>query len=181
MEELISPRGMEPLEIGRLPEERWRDYRSIRLEALESESQAFSSSFEEEAGFSEQTWKARLRNVLFALAGGRPVGTVVIMFSDRLKTRHVANIFGVYVSHKYRNRGIGSRLLESAIAFAEGHKEIRKIKLTVNPEQEFAVQLYLSHGFRIVGRFSQEVQVNGKFSDEVLMEKALDRAIPTES
>ena len=175
MDELTSLRKNESIEIGRLPEERWADYRSIRLEALQSEPTAFSSSFEEESRFPEQTWKARLRNALFALADCRPVGTVAIVLSDGVKTRHIASIFGMYVAQQYRNRGIGSMLLESAITFAEEHAEIRKIKLTVNPEQKPAVELYVGHGFITVGRYSQDVQVNGKFYDELLMEKTLDR------
>ncbi len=174
MDELKSPRISESIEIGRLPEERWADYRNIRLEALQSDPTAFSSSFEEEGRFPEQTWKSRLSNALFALADGKAIGTVAVVLGEGAKTRHIANIFGMYVTQAHRNRGIGGRLLEAAIEFAEGHKEIRKIKLTVNPEQEFALRLYLSHGFRTVGRCAQEVQVNGRFYDELLLEKRLD-------
>ena len=36
------------IKIGKLPEERWYMYQDLRLEALQKDSIAFSSSFEEE-------------------------------------------------------------------------------------------------------------------------------------
>jgi ribosomal protein S18 acetylase RimI-like enzyme len=57
----------------------------------------------------------------------------------------------MYVSSKYRNQGIGSELLGSVILLIKGNKAVHKIKLTVNPEQEYAVKLYEKYGFSSIG------------------------------
>jgi len=43
--------------------------------------------------------------------------------------------------------------------------------LTVNPKQKAAVRLYKKYGFKIVGKLRKYLLVNGKFYDELVMEK----------
>jgi ribosomal protein S18 acetylase RimI-like enzyme len=100
-----------------------------------------------------------------------PIGMVGFLLNDRLKRKHVADIFGMYVSSKYRNQGIGSELLDNVILLIKESRAVRKIKLSVNPEQEYAVKLYNKYGFSSIGLSRDEHCVEGKFYDELLMEK----------
>jgi RimJ/RimL family protein N-acetyltransferase len=52
-------------------------------------------------------------------------------------------------------------------------KDVVKIKLTVNPEQKAAVKLYQKSGFKIIGRLEKELLIDGRFYDELIMEKLL--------
>ncbi len=161
------------LEIGKLPSERWEEYRDFRLEALRRVPAAFGSSPELEARLTEEEWRKRIQNTLFALWDGRPVGMVAFVLNDRPKTRHVADIFGVYVSADHRGEGVGTKLLEEAMRLIRKHRGVVKIKLTVNPEQRAAVKLYERAGFVVAGRLRKELKVGHRYFDELVMEKLL--------
>ncbi len=93
--------------------------------------------------------------------------------NSNAKSKHIANIFGVYVKKEYRGQGIGKKLIENVLASVQNGQSIIKIRLTVNPEQKVAFNLYRSHGFKVVGELKQELCVANKFYDELIMEKFL--------
>lgn len=161
------------IEIRKLPPERWKDFRGLRLEALQSDPLAFASSYEEEKPLTTEEWKKRVDNTLFALSNDTPVGMIVFIIGDRIKTNHIANIYGVYVKKEYRGQGIGNRLVEGALRTIQQNTNVTKIHLTVTAEQTAAIALYKKHGFIVVGKLERELQVNGKFYDELVMEKFL--------
>ena len=161
------------VEINKLDEIRWRDFRDLRLDALISDPTAFGSSYEEEAIMTEDEWKRRIKNVLFAMINDKLVGMIVFIFNNKIKTKHVANLYGVYVKKEYRRQGIGMNLLESALKVIELNGNISKIRLSVNPEQRAAVKLYEKYGFETVGKLLREYNIDNKFYDELIMEKLL--------
>lgn len=161
------------IEIRKLDEDHWRGYRELRLEALKNEPIAFSSSYEEELELTENDWRTRINNVLFAISDNVPIGMIVIGFNNRIKTKHVVEIFGVYVKEKYRDRGIGKKLMDAAMRTIQENGNVSKVKLGVNPEQRAAVKLYEDCGFRCVGSLISEIKVDGKYYDEFIMEKLM--------
>ena len=98
---------------------------------------------------------------------------LVMLVGERPKTRHIAEIFGVYVRSDYRGRGIGTMLLEYALSTIRTNARVIKVKLAVNPEQRAAVRLYGKMGFLEVGRFRKEIRVDDRYYDMVAMEKHL--------
>ena len=156
--------------IDRLSDSRWNDGRDLRLEALEKEPQAYSSTFEEEVELTESEWITRNRNAMYAFINDEPVGMIVMIIQDNPMTKHVANIFGVYVKKSHRELGIGSRLIEQAIKELSKNDQVVKIKLSVNTEQTAAVILYEKHGFKVVGNQEKEFYFNDRFYDDLLME-----------
>jgi len=161
------------IEVTRLPPERWKEARDLRLTALQTEPTAFGSSYEEEANFTEAEWKRRTANALFAISDNRPIGTITYLINERVKTKHIAQIFGVYVDPNFRGRGVGRNMLEKALDLIGENKGIVKVRLTVNPQRTAAITLYKSLGFAIVGELKNELKVGGEFYDEVIMEKML--------
>jgi len=161
------------LQIKKLPPERWKEFKEIRLYALENDPLAFGSSYEEEINFHDDLWKSRLKNALFAVHDDRPVGMVVFLINPKTKLNHVAEIFGVYVKEEYRGKKIGKQLIESAINLIRQNKSVIKIKLTVTDVQDSAIKLYSSFGFKVVGRHQKELKYEDKFYDGIIMEKML--------
>ena len=159
------------IEVKKLPAKRWKDCRDLRLDALKKDAAAFGSAYEEEKNFSESEWKRRAKNTLFALSDNFPVGMIVYVFNDKIKIRHIANIYGFYVKQSYRNLGAGKRLIETALSFIMKNKNIIKISLNVNPRQKSAVRLYKKFSFKVVGVMKKDLFVNGKFYDELILEK----------
>ena len=163
--------NFDDITISRLSPERYADFRVLRLEPLKTFSEAFGSSYEEESSFSDEVWKARIVNMLFALYKTSPIGMIGFLLRNRLKTRHIADVFSFYVSETYQGAGVGSRLMKEALLNIESDREIRKITLSVNCDMKAAVHLYTKFGFAISGRLTWELNVNGKFYDEFIMEK----------
>jgi ribosomal protein S18 acetylase RimI-like enzyme len=160
--------------IGRLPEDEWNKYREIRLECLKNDSIAFGSSYEEEKDHEESVWRSRIKDALFALdEKGNPVGVMAFLFNSRVKTKHRADIYSVYIRPEYRGKKIGIKLFEEALRLIKLNKDVVKINLTVNPLQKPAVKLYEHYGFKNVGKLSKELLIDGVFYDEVLMELIL--------
>ena len=161
------------IEVGRLGADRWEEHKALRLEALESDPTAFGSSVSDEATLSESDWQRRAGNALFAFADGKLVGTIAIIVSSKPKTKHVAEIFGVYVKASQRRKGIGKLLLEKALEELGRNPEVEKIRLTVNPEQRAALALYRRAGFHEVGTLHRELKVGDRYYDELIMEKQI--------
>jgi len=160
-------------EIRKLPAERWKEHKALRLEALKREPSAFGSSFEEEKRLTEEEWRRRMQNVLFAMSKERPIGMIAYVFNDRSKTRHIAEIFGVYVNTRHRARGVGTALLTETLSLVRKNRRIVKVKLAVNSEQLAALRLYQSAGFVVSGREKKELKVGRKYIDLLAMELLL--------
>jgi ribosomal protein S18 acetylase RimI-like enzyme len=161
------------IEIKKLNEDRWQDFRDLRLEALQTEPIAFSSSYEEEQLLPEPVWRERIKNVLFAMENEKPVGMVANFQSNRKKTNHVCEIWGMYVRREYRGQWIGNKLMAAVLEEIQNLKGVTKIKIGVNPTQKAAEHLYRKYGFKAAGHFKKEMCVNGIFYDEIFLEKFL--------
>lgn len=143
------------------------------MEALKSDPTAYGSSFEEEEALAEGEWRRRTQSVLFALSDDRPIGMIVYVFDKGLKTKHIAEVYGFYVTANHRGEGIGTRLLEHALSLIRRNKGIIKVKLAVNPEQRVAVRMYKRAGFVVTGRVEKELKVGKRFYGMLFMEMML--------
>lgn len=159
--------------ISRITADRWQDYRELRLEALKNEPVAFSSSYKEEQQINEAGWRARIENALFAMENDKLVGMAGFIRGYHLKTNHVAEIFGVYVRPAYRDKSIGKQLIAAVIEEIKNVDGIKKIRIGVNPTQKAAEHIYRKFGFKKVGLLKHDMQVDGKFYDELWLEKHL--------
>ena len=161
------------IEVKKLPAERWKEYRDLRLMALQTDPSAFGSAYEEEKDFTKVQWEQRMPNALFAISEGIPVGMIVYVINNKIKTKHVANIYGVYVKKEFRRQGIGNMLMESALKLIRKNPDVIKISLAVNPVQKAALRFYEKHGFKKTGILEKELKVDNRFYDEYLMVKFL--------
>ncbi|MEJ2506038.1 MAG: GNAT family N-acetyltransferase [Ignavibacteriaceae bacterium] len=161
------------IEIKKLSAKRWRDLRDLRLEALLNSPTAFGSSAEEEKLFKANEWKKRINNSIFATFNDKPVGIAVFIINEKIKTKHIANIYGIFVKKEFRGKGIGKKLINGTLKIISQNKSVSKIKLAVNPEQNAAVDLYKQFGFKVAGKLKNELRIDGKFYDELIMEKII--------
>jgi len=80
------------------------------------------------------------------LAGDHGIIGSLTLIINQIPTCRKAWIEDVVVDKNHREKGIGKKLIESAIEFAK-HKGISKIDLTSRPERFIANELYLKLGF----------------------------------
>lgn len=159
------------IEIKRLGEERWREVRDLRQEALEREPAAFCSAYKREATMDEEGWRRRTGDTLFAVSDGRPVGMIALGSEGGQRAGSVALLYGVYVRRESRGQGIGRRLVEAAVEAICEYPEVRRIELTVSASQAATIRTYEKCGFVRIG--PPEGGAESGRSDEVLMERRI--------
>jgi ribosomal protein S18 acetylase RimI-like enzyme len=72
------------------------------------------------------------------------------------------------VLREYRNTGIGSALTEASIGWAE-ETGLHKLCLSVFSSNTSAIALYKKFGFVEEGRRREQICIDGKYVNEILM------------
>lgn len=145
---VISVRPVEPDE--------WRIYRDVRLRALLDAPNAFGSTYEAEAGRTDEMWAARISaavasgraRVFFARDGENVCGLTWCNSSD--DEQMVVNVFQMWVNPTSRGMGVARALLRAAIDWAE-YVGARRVCLDVAEAEAPAMGLYMACGFRPAG------------------------------
>lgn len=78
----------------------------------------------------------------------------------------------VYVDGGHRGRGAGRSLLEALLPEAE-EAGLWKLLAGVFPDNEASLALFRSSGFREVGRYEKQAQLEGRWRDVVVLEKLI--------
>jgi ribosomal protein S18 acetylase RimI-like enzyme len=166
---------MIPSEIRVLAADDADAFSRLRLEALESDSQAFGSSAAEHRLLTLEVIRSRISSdpankfVVGAFVGGQLVGTAGLVRESNLKERHKARIWGVYVKAGVRGRGLGHSMLSEVLQRATRIEGLEQILLAVAASQAAAIALYHSFGFTSYGREPRALKVGDHYIDEELM------------
>ena len=84
---------------------------------------------------------------------------------------HVGTL-GTYVDLKARRLGIASRLFENTLAAAI-EKGYEKVFTFVRADNPAALATYHRHGFEIIGTASRQAKIDGRYVDEIMIERSL--------
>src|SRR4051812_21225451 len=112
-------------------------YWGLRLEALKNHPEAFLTSYEESVtreNAVEQTarnFTAEGNFTFGAFDQGKLIGVVTLLLEERMKIRHRANIFAMYVTPSSRGLGAGKALMTAAVQKAKDVGGIEQINLNV--------------------------------------------------
>ncbi|MBR0846185.1 GNAT family N-acetyltransferase [Bradyrhizobium diazoefficiens] len=144
-------------------------YRAIRLEALETNPEAFGSTFERERELPLARFEERLAasDVFGAFIADELVGVAVFHWEQGGKTAHKAVLWGMYVRPQARKSGTGRRLVDAVAAHAA--ERVEQLQLAVVSENDAALRLYAAAGFVEYGREVKALKQDGRYYDEVLM------------
>ena len=159
-------------------------HRALMLEAYERHPDAFTSSTSERARLPISWWAERLPPgdeadsiVIGAFdEQDRLVGAAGLSVEGRIKSRHKATLFGMYVAPAARSLGVGRHLVEAVLAAARARAGLRVVQLTVTEGNDAARGLYERCGFRGFGVEPMAVFVEGRFHGKVHM--WLDLRVP---
>ena len=145
--------------------------RGLRLEGLRLHPQSFGSAWEEEAVHPLTWWRDRLAGParwLGAEIDGELVGLTVVSLNPRMKHAHSADIGAVYVRERFHRRGVAHALMQSAMEYLKTNRALYAT-LTVGAENDAARRLYERFSFVACGQLERELNVDGRFHDELLM------------
>lgn len=93
------------------------------------------------------------------------------VFNPREAYQFVADI-SVYVERSCRGKGVGGALLPQLDQLGRRHG-FHKLVLAAFPFNPAGMALYARHGFRTVGIYHEQGQLDGRWVDTVVMEKLL--------
>ena len=79
------------------------------------------------------------------------------------------DLYSLFVSPKYRNRGIATTIIDCAVNHCK-KKNLIKIVLEVNEKNTKAYNFYISRSFKKIGRRKNYYQLGGNYFDAILME-----------
>jgi RimJ/RimL family protein N-acetyltransferase len=105
--------------------------------------------------------------VYVAVDGDQIVGRLSLARDPHPASKHVADL-GLMVAATHRRRGIGTALLDAAVAWAKG-SGVSKLELHVFPWNEPAIRLYERFGFEREGLRRAHYLRNGEAVDALLM------------
>ena len=142
----------------------------MRLAALRSDPQAFSSKLEYEQDLDEDGWRTRLasRAQFAAWAGDRVVGIVGGVPSG---DGQAAELISMWVRPNSRAAGIGSRLIQAVVDWAKV-ESFAEVRLWVVEGNSRAESLYERCGFNRTGK--ADVVREGEPELEYEMSRKLD-------
>ena len=149
-------------------------YRELRLRALTQDSAAYLTSAGEYAGRTIEEVAAGLtatENSFTLGTFGKTdetalLGMATLARSGRIKLRHRADVFGVYLAPEVRGRGLAQALMGELISAARRMPGLEVLELSVTETQRSARRLYERLGFVTWGVQPDAVRESGQLLSE---------------
>ncbi|MCK1995542.1 GNAT family N-acetyltransferase [Peribacillus muralis] len=111
--------------------------------------------------------------IIVAEVNGEVIGWVSFHSEKRKRMSHKGS-FGIMIKEGYREMGVGKKLLQALLDWAEANPLIEKVSLGVFSTNHRAISLYKRMGFIEEGRKIQEFKLNDhEYVDDVLMYKSV--------
>ncbi|MDP2780761.1 GNAT family N-acetyltransferase [Devosia sp.] len=163
--------------VRRLTRKDFAAYHALRLEALTNHPEAYGTAAESFAARPAAEIEDFLSlRALFGVVTetGELAGIVLYDRDSGERESHRGWLLQVYLKPAMRGTGAALALLETAIAHAGS--EVLQVHLMVGVHNLPAIRLYEKAGFRIYGTDPRRLYVNGRYIDEHMMVRLLDKA-----
>lgn len=149
-------------------------YKSIRLQALQTNPESFGGLYEEEALYRDEEFKEFLGKIpTFGIFHeGEIIGSVGIELQSLTKIKHDGGVLGLYVAPEHRGKGAGSILLNHLIEYAKDI--VLQLSLYCISDSHDAIKFYEKHGFVTIGIYPRSLKTGDKFYDSNMMFLKLD-------
>jgi len=121
-----------------------------------------------------ELWRKRLASdnereiKLVALHQGLVIGSIGLEQFSRIRRSH-AGSFGMGVLSAWQGKGVGSKLLATALDIADNWMNLQRVELSVYADNEAAIGLYRKFGFEAEGLFRDYAVRDGRLVDTLSM------------
>lgn len=166
------------MECRRLNGEDAIQYRKLRLTALQTDADAFSTDFTEA---SEKPLSATVSNLenpsavsFGAFSEGELIGMMTLSRLSGKKTSHRAEVLAVYVRKESRGGNAATALFDYGLRFARNWQGLEQLELAVNAANGRAIRFYERLGFERLGLMPHAQKAEGRYLDELLMRLPLE-------
>jgi ribosomal protein S18 acetylase RimI-like enzyme len=142
----------------------------LRREALGDSPLSFAASPEDDVWTSAiAVWEGMLRPTAPAVFGAidaELIGMIGVSRASKLKEKHRAHIWGVYVAPQCRGHGVAGQLLKAAIGHARTLEGVASLHLSVSETTPGAQRVYERHGFAVWGIEPDALRYEGRSAAE---------------
>lgn len=162
------------LEIRPLTGQDYAEFRALRLEHLELESQSVATSAKD--------WREAPREQVMALLsfeglrehnfmmgafqGDKLVGHIGFNRNiHKMQTAHKGVFWGFYVTPEHRNQGVGTRLVKESMDVARSYAWCEMIRTQITTTDAFAIQVAKRFGFERMGVELKNLKVGDVYFD----------------
>ena len=141
-------------------------FQALRLEGLANHPCEFGTAYEEEACLSIGEIERRLDQgqIYGAFLDGNLAAVAGFRRYDRIKKRHKAELFGVYVKKGARGKKLGEAVVRHVIAVAR--RDAEQLLATVASLNLPAKALYAKLGFQVFGVEPRGQKVGDRYYDQ---------------
>jgi RimJ/RimL family protein N-acetyltransferase len=128
-------------------------------------------SVEEQRAFIRNFPRRGIFHVAVDSTSHRVVGLQdVSPFGDFTHAFDHVGVIGTFVNLNRRRQGIAAKLFAATFEAARW-KGYEKFFTYVRADNEPALQTYLAQGFRVIGRAERHARIDGRYVDEIVIEK----------
>jgi predicted GNAT family acetyltransferase len=146
-------------EVRRIRPDEWREYKRLRLEALQDSPLAFVEQYHESITKDDQFWRDRadlgaageVRVLFVALDGDEFVGKAGCFLETEVASPRTAHIVGVYVTPSWRGTDVAESVVMAAVEWALEAWSAERIRLFVAGQNDRATRFYHRLGFVTTG------------------------------
>ena len=136
------------IEIREVGADAWQAMRDVRLAALQDAPQAFASTYEREAVFTEADWQRRIVGGGGFLAYAPEFGTAPAGIAGGFEIASgTIELVSMWVSPQARGHGIGRALVQAVVGWAQA-RDATRVHLWVTENNGHARLLYERCGFQ---------------------------------
>lgn len=174
---ISTPRGAIVIRQSNLADA--QNFRELRLGALQDSPTAFSMDYEKASNQSIKHWEDTLimndqeSAIFFAEHNGQLVGMTGIARGRSPKTRHSADVWGVYVTPAWRGLHVAEEMIKCCLEWARA-RAVVIARLGVTTINKPAIRCYERCGFTSYGTESRALFLEGRYYDFYMMSLALD-------
>ncbi|MGZ9097214.1 MAG: GNAT family N-acetyltransferase [Micavibrio sp.] len=151
----------------------WVLLQEIRLKALKTNPQVFSSSYETEKNLSPDEWKSWLtqdNKCVFGLFDQQKIIGLTSIFTLRDDpTGQTALLATSYIEPEYRGQGLSRMFYEARLGWVKTQPQFRKIVVSHRESNEASRRANQSFGFQYIGR-RPHIWPDGVSEDEIMYE-----------
>lgn len=147
------------------------------LVAMMSDPAVYPGTLQQPFG-SEERWRKLLQDnetpgntnlLLVAEEGAQMLGCAGLHpIGPNLRRRHVMSL-GITVAGAAQGRGVGTRLMQELVRYADQWGQVLRIELTVFADNDRAIALYRRHGFVQEGLHRAYALRDGAYADVLSM------------
>lgn len=148
----------------------WELYRTIRLQALQTDPRSFGSNFTRENAYSNQEWQDRLDNPDVGTFGlfcdQNIIGLTGIGIKRDDPTKRWARLWGSWIAPAHRGCGYSDLLYTMRLDWARAHPTIEWIEVSHRDGNEASRRANQRHGF-VFTRRAPYAWADGGKEDEI--------------